>query len=223
MEGLVGRLAVDMTNQRFGRLLVIERAKPPKGSRTNSAYWTCICNCGNRYKVSRSDLVRHLTVSCGCYRTEMNKFANRKHGLWGTRVYRAWGAMLGRCCKPDHASYKNYGGRGIKVCSRWFRFENFLKDMGQPPKGKSLDRKKNNRGYSKSNCRWATSTEQSRNQRKHRTRAPGKKQSRVPGVINRGRYWEARLMASGVEYYLGRYCSEILATKARIVAEKKYW
>ena len=73
--------------------------------------------------------------------------------------------MLARCNNPKDRNYHNYGGRGIKVCKRWENFELFLKDMGEPPKGMTLDRKNNDKGYSPSNCRWVTAAEQCRNRR----------------------------------------------------------
>jgi hypothetical protein len=77
--------------------------------------------------------------------------------------------MINRCHYPTHgASYKNYGGRGIRVCKRWFNYLNFLADMGEQPPGKTLDRIDNNKGYSPDNCRWATPKEQQRNQRNTR-------------------------------------------------------
>ncbi len=88
-----------------------------------------------------------------------------KHGLSGSRVYNNWAAMKGRCLNPRANHYDCYGGRGITVTKRWLRFENFLADMGIPGPGLTLERKNNNAGYSKQNCRWATRKEQSQNMR----------------------------------------------------------
>lgn len=71
--------------------------------------------------------------------------------------------MVARCNTKSHASYERYGGRGIRVCERWLSYENFLADMGIKPKGMTLDRKDNNLGYCKENCRWATEVTQARN------------------------------------------------------------
>lgn len=99
--------------------------------------------------------MRHDRAALWCYR--------RGYDL---SLYEAWAQMRSRCFNPNHRAYKNYGGRGIGICKRWDRFENFAADMGpHPGKGWSLDRKNNDKGYSKSNCRWATRKEQIRNRR----------------------------------------------------------
>lgn len=85
-----------------------------------------------------------------------------------TPTYQSWQAMLQRCRNPNHAHYSNYGGRGIRVCRRWETYANFLADMGERPHGTSLDREKNELGYDKANCRWATRTDQSRNSTQNR-------------------------------------------------------
>jgi hypothetical protein len=72
--------------------------------------------------------------------------------------------MVSRCSNPNDSAYINYGARGITVCKRWLKFENFFADMGEP-NGLTLERKKNNLGYSKSNCKWATMKEQGNNRR----------------------------------------------------------
>lgn len=92
----------------------------------------------------------------------------RRHGMSGTPIYNIWQLMHKRCNDPKCRAYHNYGGRGITVCKRWGLFENFFADMGHRPEGRTLDRRNNNRGYSKSNCRWATAMEQSENSRQRR-------------------------------------------------------
>ena len=82
--------------------------------------------------------------------------------------YRTWQNMLQRCNNPKNSEYKNYLGRGIKVCSEWHDFAKFFADMGPLPQGMSLDRIDNNGDYCKVNCRWATTKEQSRNKRSNR-------------------------------------------------------
>lgn len=89
-----------------------------------------------------------------------------KHGLFNNRLYRVWSAMHQRCENRNHRSYRNYGGRGISVCERWSDVAKFVADMGEPPVGLTLDRIDNDGNYEPCNCRWATVSEQNRNQRR---------------------------------------------------------
>lgn len=87
------------------------------------------------------------------------------HGLSNSGTYQTWEAMIQRCTNPRSTGWKDYGGRGITVCERWRKFENFLADMGERPCGMTLDRIKNDQCYCKDNCRWATRKQQLENQR----------------------------------------------------------
>lgn len=92
-----------------------------------------------------------------------------KHGMWGSPEWGIWRDMKRRCLNPNVKCFNNYGGRGITVCDRWLEFAHFFKDMGHRPSAEhSLDRKDNNKGYNKDNCRWATIEQQSNNTRASR-------------------------------------------------------
>lgn len=104
--------------------------------------------------------------TCGWHRQQGKKV--QRHGETGrtarTVEYIAWCNMIQRCRTRTNPRWKDYGGRGIAVCERWLRFENFLADMGRRPgPGFSLDRIDNDGNYEPGNCRWATASEQRRN------------------------------------------------------------
>jgi hypothetical protein len=158
---------------KFDRLEVLARApnRPPRGG----SWWTCRCNCGTVKDIRGAQLTRKEkgTRSCGCLRHERNQRRFLTHGQSNTKIYGIWCAMIRRCNNPNVKDYPDYGGRGIKVCKRWRKFETFLVDMGPPPPGMLLERKHNDGPYSPDNCRWATRSEQMRNRRNNRLLTAG--------------------------------------------------
>jgi len=158
---------IDLTGLRFGKLLVIRRTNIKKWG---STCWLCKCSCGKETVVDSHSLRKGNTKSCGC----LNKEIHTKHGHTKdgkiSKTYKAWISMNQRCNNTNDINYKHYGGRGITVCWKWSNknpkgFDNFYKDVGDSPKGKSIDRINNNGNYEPNNWRWATNGQQHRNMR----------------------------------------------------------
>lgn len=155
--------AIDLTGQRFGRLVVQSRVG--SAPQSGNAEWLCFCDCGKSTTVNSRRLRGGITTSCGCYSTELLVARSLKHGMRNTRTYRSWTSMRQRCLNPRATGYEYYGGRGIEITVAWGLFENFLSDMGERPASTTLDRINVDGNYEPGNCRWASNLEQVRNMR----------------------------------------------------------
>ncbi|KAB2699361.1 hypothetical protein F9K79_09715 [Ochrobactrum sp. Kaboul] len=154
---------IDLTHRRFGRLtaLAIQR-----GGRRS--YWTCQCDCGNTKVVSISKLTSGNTKSCGCLRSELVTAKNMKHGQKRHPLYSVWRSMKNRCYNPEFNQFKDYGGRGIKVCPEWLDDPAAFIAWGEANgyrKGLDIDRENNGWNYSPQNCRFVSRKTSNRNRR----------------------------------------------------------
>jgi predicted SprT family Zn-dependent metalloprotease len=138
VENLIGK--------KFGSWSVIGKEK---NEVRNEWYYTCICDCGTEKLISGHSLKSGNTNKC-------SKCRCKTHGMSSTSTFKIWAGILARCTNPKIACFKYYGGRGIKVCDRWLKFENFLEDMGIRPDGLQIDRIHNDGNYEPANCRWVT-------------------------------------------------------------------
>lgn len=152
--------ARDFSGQKFGKLTAI---KPIEYNRHKQIVWHCQCDCGNTKDAVGSEIAKGNIRSCGCL--GRHGHSSRKNR---SPTYSSWLSMISRCTNPRDPQYHHYGGRGITVCERWRKFENFLADMGERPKGTSIDRIDGSGNYERSNCKWSTPKEQAQNRRNHR-------------------------------------------------------
>jgi len=163
---------LELKGKKFGKLTVIGFSC----IKNNLTYWKCTCACGKRIIAIGRDLKKCHTKSCGCLKLELQSKRFFKHGMgYKDQFYRTWHNMKQRCLNKNNLKYKHYGGRGIKLCNAWMDFMNFKYDMHKSylehvkkhgsGYATTIERKNNNKGYCKINCKWTTQKEQVNNAR----------------------------------------------------------
>ena len=223
---------LNLLGERIGRLTVVEACESEVSkSGRKYAVWLCKCDCGS-YKKVRANNLRQKTVQyCGCLFKEIHAqcihkaiAASRKHGEFGTRLYRIWAAMKRRCYNKHAIYYEIYGGRGIAVCDNWLdytAFRDWASSSGYA-KGLTLDRIDCDGNYEPDNCRWITIEEQQRNRRNNRyyeykgksytvleiAEMTGLKPRTVQGRIERG--WPIEKVIETPLKRVGRWCNKDL-------------
>ena len=157
----------NISGMRFTRLTAISRVK-------GKGVWICLCLCGKKKLVKASDLLARKVKSCGCFSRENSAKRQFKHGFRKDKknthpIYTCWLNMLDRCRNANNVEFQNYGGKGIKVCARWKTFSNFKDDMLPTWNfGLTIERTNGKKGYSPSNCVWASQKVQANNTSRNR-------------------------------------------------------
>jgi hypothetical protein len=151
---------INISGQKFNRLIALKIFD----SKPSGVRWLCKCECGGETIVNSLKLRTGKTTSCGCFKKEnpprlLHGCANK------SPTYRTWKEMRQRCKNPNATQYKWYGAKGINIDSKWDEYANFVLDMGERPKGKTIDRIDPDKNYNKENCRWATAKEQAETNR----------------------------------------------------------
>ena len=153
---------LDLTGMKFGRLTC---EKVVGRSKFRQKLWLCRCNCGNETIVLSDNLRRNNTQSCGCLQKERAKESHTIHSERKTKLYSIWSEMKKRCFNKNSKAYKNYGGKGIKVCEEWLNYPKFCKwaKANGYLEGLSIERMNIEKDYEPGNCKWIELSEQAKN------------------------------------------------------------
>lgn len=204
----------DLTNQRFGLLLVVGQSDAKHKSKSIS--WNCVCDCGNHLELLSPRLLHNRTTHCGCQPRKPIS-----HGMYKTSTYTSWAKLCSRTRSEEYAEWHG----DVEICDRWDTtkggsFENFFGDMGARPEGKTINRINGAKIYSKETCEWADLSLQAYDQKMKKTNTSGR--TGVNWNKEKGK-WEVRINQNGKTIRLGRYDDFELACFIRSEAELKYY
>lgn len=188
--------------------------------RGKNRYWNCTCECGNTKDVHGGSLTSGTSISCGCFKNEVQYKRLFKHGDTSNKnkcsiLYGIWINMKSRCTNPKTDFYYMYGGAGITVCNDWCNDYTSFKEWSVKngyKDGLTIDRIDGNKNYSKENCRWVTQTIQARNKYKYNNNTSG-----YTGVYwhESTNKWRCRICVDKKNVSLGLFKNKIDAAKAR--------
>ena len=193
----------------LGELILLEKFNRDENKRYYGKY---LCFCGKEFVTTLDKIKSGHTKSCGCYSKFLAQQRQATHGETKTKLYKIHEAIKYRTQSPNSSDYHRYGGRGINLCTEWFKYENF-RDWAlnnDYKDGLSIDRIDNDKGYSPHNCRWATKKQQAQNRNKKCTSKSNYKGVRYVYSATTGKHWLSRITVNGVRY-LDRFYSEIEA------------
>lgn len=158
---------LNLQGKQSGRLTVLNFSGKNKWG---VPIWKCLCSCGNITKALSGDLTFGHIKSCGCLQKERTSKANTTHGGSYSRLHKIWRSMKQRCLNERNSNYKNYGGRGVRICPKWKHhfvlFRSWALNNGYT-ESLTIDRINNDGNYEPSNCQFITRSENAKKTRRN--------------------------------------------------------